>query len=178
MPGPDRPPQRLSCNWNPRGGSCPQDLIKLELHRHFLSSACSHNRAFPKGSRRADPHGPQFQLRGRGRRLVSNPGRRPHPQSSHGKIALLVACIAVFRAVAARSSGAEPWRLAVSRSTLTLLDAAHGDRLHRYSRHELHGNFAQRARRQGPNSFGSWHASCRFKEKINGQASQILRNGC
>ena len=122
MPGPDRSPQRLSCNWNPRGGSCPQDLIKLELHRHFLSSACSHNRAFPKGSRRADPHGPQFQLRGRGRRLVSNPGRRPHPQSSHGKIALLVACIAVFRAVAARSSGAEPWRLAVSRSILTLLD--------------------------------------------------------
>ena len=176
MPGPDRPPQRLSCNWNPRGGSCPQDLIKLELHRHFLSSACSHNRAFPKGSRRADPHGPQFQLRGRGRRLVSNPGRRPHPLH-----------MARSRCWWPASLFSVLWRPIIGRRAmaacsltfdLDLARWAHGDRLNRYSGHELHSNFAQRARRQGPNSFGSWHASCRFKEKINGQASQILRNGC
>ena len=68
---------------------CPQDFIQAELHRHFLSSACSHNRAFPRASRRADPHGPQFQLRGRGRRLVSNLGRRPHPQLPHGRMIAL-----------------------------------------------------------------------------------------
>jgi hypothetical protein len=46
--------------------SCPVPL------RHFLSSACGRDQAFGGQSRRADPSGPQFQLRGRGRRLVAS----------------------------------------------------------------------------------------------------------
>lgn len=40
--------------------------------RHFLSSACGRDQALADRPRRADPSGPQFQLRGRGRRLVVN----------------------------------------------------------------------------------------------------------
>jgi hypothetical protein len=51
--------------------------------RHFLSSACSRDQALADRSRRADPSGPQFQLRGRGRRRVSNSVDGPTRAGSH-----------------------------------------------------------------------------------------------
>jgi hypothetical protein len=52
--------------------------------RRLLSSGCGDDQALAGWSRRDDPSGPQFQLRGRGRRLVSNgvDGPIPNPMAS------------------------------------------------------------------------------------------------